>query len=132
MLVAEDNDVNQSVIAQILENCGFTYAIAGDGRRAMEMFATRRPKLILMDVSMPDMNGLEAVRAIRAVEARHAMAPTPIIALTAHALKGDKELCLEAGMDDYIAKPVSPDMLADMIRIHLGSNADDEDRIAAA
>ena len=132
VLVAEDNDVNQSVVAQILEDAGFSYAIAGDGRQAMEMFATRRPKLILMDVSMPDMNGLEAVRAIRAVEARHAMAPTPIIALTAHALKGDKEMCLAAGMDDYIAKPVSPDTLTGVIRQHLGSDAVDADSVAVA
>jgi signal transduction histidine kinase/CheY-like chemotaxis protein len=132
VLVAEDNDVNQSVIAQILEESGFIYAIASNGRQAMEMFATRRPKLILMDVSMPSMNGLDAVRAIRAVEARHSMASTPIIALTAHALKGDKEMCLAAGMDDYIAKPVSPDMLIGLIRKHLASEADDEGRIAAA
>jgi CheY-like chemotaxis protein len=132
VLVAEDNDVNQSVIAQILQDADFTYAIAGDGRQAMEMFAMRRPKLILMDISMPDMNGLEAVKAIRAVEARHAMAPTPIIALTAHALKGDKEMCLEAGMDDYLSKPVSPDMLTYLVRKYLGDAAGDEDNIVAA
>ena len=132
VLVAEDNDVNQSVAAQILEGAGFSYAIAGDGRQAVEMFARRRPKLILMDVSMPDMNGLEATKAIRAVEARHDMAPTPIIGLTAHALKGDREMCLEAGMDDYITKPISPDTLTGMIREYLVSDADDEDSVAAA
>ncbi len=136
VLVAEDNEVNQSVAAQILDGAGFSYAIAGDGRQAVEMFATRRPKLILMDVSMPEMNGLEATNAIRAVEARHNMTPTPIIGLTAHALKGDKEMCLEAGMDDYITKPISPDALTDMIRKHLGSDADDKagdkDNVAAA
>ncbi len=132
VLVAEDNDVNQSVIAQILEDGGFSYAIAGDGRQAIEMFATRRPKLILMDVSMPAMSGLEAARAIRAVEARHAMASTPIIALTAHALKGDREMCLEAGMDNYLSKPISPDMLSGMIREYLRSNAGDKDGVAAA
>ncbi len=132
VLVAEDNDVNQSVVAQILEDVGFSYAIASDGRQAVEMFATRRPKLILMDVSMPDMTGLEAARAIRAVEARHDMAPIPIIALTAHALKGDREMCLEAGMDDYLSKPISPDTLTGKIRQHLGNDADDRDNVAAA
>ena len=132
VLVAEDNEVNQSVAAQILEGAGFSYAIAGDGRQAVEMFATRRPKLILMDISMPEMNGLEAVRAIRAVEARHDMTPMPIIALTAHALKGDKEMCLEAGMDDYISKPISPDTLTRMIHKHLGGEAENEDSVAAA
>ncbi len=132
VLVAEDNEVNQSVIAQILEDAGFSYAIACDGRQAVEMFATRRPKLILMDVSMPEMTGLEAVRAIRAVEARHKLAPTPIIGLTAHALKGDREMCLESGMDDYLSKPISPNMLAGMIHEHLGSDAGDKDRLATA
>ena len=132
VLVAEDNEVNQSVIAQILEDAGFSYAIACDGRQAVEMFATRRPKLILMDVSMPEMTGLEAVRAIRAVEARHKLAPTPIIGLTAHALKGDREMCLESGMDDYLSKPISPNTLAGMIHEHLGSDAGDKDRLATA
>ena len=132
VLVAEDNEVNQSVIAQILEDAGFSYAIACDGRQAVEMFATRRPKLILMDVSMPEMTGLEAVRAIRAVEARHKLAPTPIIGLTAHALKGDREMCLESGMDDYLSKPISPNMLAGMIHEHLSSDAGDKNRLATA
>jgi signal transduction histidine kinase/DNA-binding response OmpR family regulator len=132
VLVAEDNEVNQSVAAQILEGAGFSYAVADNGRQAVEMFATRRPKLILMDISMPEMNGIEAARAIRTVEALHDMTPTPIIALTAHALKGDREMCLEAGMDDYISKPISPDTLTGLIGKHLGGDADDEDSIAAA
>jgi signal transduction histidine kinase/CheY-like chemotaxis protein len=132
VLVAEDNEVNQTVAAQILEGAGLSYAIAGDGRQAVEMFATRRPKLILMDISMPELSGIEAARAIRAVEARHGMTPTPIIALTAHALKGDREMCLEAGMDDYVSKPISPDRLTAMIRQHLGGEAGDKDAIAAA
>ena len=132
VLVAEDNEVNQSVAAQILQGAGLSYAMAGNGREATEMFATRRPKLILMDISMPAMNGIEAAKAIRAVEARHNMTPTPIIALTAHALKGDREMCLEAGMDDYISKPISPDTLTGMIHTYLGDDAGDKGVVTAA
>jgi CheY-like chemotaxis protein len=110
ILIAEDNDVNQLVFAQILNGLGLTYRIAGNGRTALEMFRTLKPKLVLMDVSMPEMNGYEATRAIRAHEARLGT-HTPIIGVTAHALKGDREKCLEAGMDDYLSKPISPDRL---------------------
>ncbi len=132
VLVAEDNEVNQSVAVQILKSAGYSFAVAANGRLAVEMFATRRPRLILMDISMPAMNGIEAARAIRAVEARHNMTPTPIIALTAHALKGDKEMCLEAGMDDYISKPISPDTLTGMIDKYLDSKAGDAENMAVA
>ncbi|HSG94723.1 MAG TPA: response regulator [Afifellaceae bacterium] len=77
------------------------------------------------------MSGIEAARAIRAVEARHNMTPTPIIALTAHALKGDREMCLEAGIDDYISKPISPETLIEMIRQHLRIDADSKNSAAA-
>jgi CheY-like chemotaxis protein len=68
-----------------------------------------------MDVSMPEMNGLEATAEIRAIEAREGREPTPIIAVTAHTLKGDEDRCLAAGMDDYMSKPISPEKLAAMI-----------------
>ena len=84
--------------------------IAGNGRTAVEMYRSLRPRLVLMDVTMPEMNGYEASRAIRAIEARNGD-HTPIIGVTAHALKGDREKCIEAGMDDYLPKPVSPDRL---------------------
>jgi CheY-like chemotaxis protein len=74
------------------------------------MYRTLSPRLILMDVSMPEMNGYEATRAIRAGEAGKG-AHIPIIGVTAHALKGDREKCIEAGMDDYLSKPISPDRL---------------------
>ena len=96
ILIAEDNEVNQLVFGQILNGLGLTYRIAGNGRTAVEMYRALQPKLILMDVSMPEMNGYEAARAIRAVEARTG-SHTPIIGVTAHALKGDREKCLEAG-----------------------------------
>jgi CheY-like chemotaxis protein len=110
ILVAEDNDVNQMVVEQILETSGYSFTIVANGRQAVEMYHELQPALVLMDVSMPDIDGLEATKAIREAEkgtGRH----TPIIGLTAHALKGDREMCLEAGMDDYMSKPISPDKL---------------------
>ena len=106
ILIAVDNEVNQMVFSQILNGLGLSY-------RALN------PLLILMDVSMPDMNGYEATRAIRAAEAPSGRR-TPIIGVTAHALKGDREKCLDSGMDDYLPKPVSPDRLASKIGNWLG------------
>ncbi len=110
ILVAEDNEVNQLVFGQILSGLGLSYRIAGNGRTAVEMHRALKPRLILMDVSMPELNGYEATRAIRAAEISTG-AHTPIIGVTAHALKGDREKCIESGMDDYLPKPVSPDRL---------------------
>jgi signal transduction histidine kinase/CheY-like chemotaxis protein len=110
VLIAEDNEVNQLVFGQILGGLGLTYRIAGNGRTAVEMYRTLKPRLIVMDVSMPEMNGYEATRAIRAAEAGDG-SHIPIIGVTAHALKGDREKCIEAGMDDYLSKPISPDKL---------------------
>jgi signal transduction histidine kinase/CheY-like chemotaxis protein len=112
ILVAEDNEVNQLVFRQILEQLGRDFQIVGDGRRAVEAWRRLSPRIILMDVSMPEMNGLEATSAIRVTEATEGRARTPIIGVTAHALKGDRERCLEAGMDDYLTKPVSPQRIA--------------------
>jgi signal transduction histidine kinase/DNA-binding response OmpR family regulator len=114
ILIAEDNDVNQLVFGQILNGLGLSYRIAGNGRTAVEMYRALRPKLILMDVSMPEMNGYEATRAIRTMEATTG-SHIPIIGVTAHALKGDRDKCIEAGMDDYLPKPVSPDRLGTKI-----------------
>ena len=110
ILIAEDNEVNQLVFTQILDGLGFSYRIAGNGRTAVELHRVLRPKLILMDVSMPEMNGYEATCAIRAAEAAGG-SRTPIIGVTAHALKGDLEKCMDAGMDDYLSKPISPNRL---------------------
>ena len=111
ILVAEDNDVNQLVFAQILSGLGLSYRIASNGRTAVEMHRALKPKLILMDISMPELNGYEATQAIRTAEAG-SNTRTPIIGVTAHALKGDSKKCIEAGMDDYLPKPVSPDRLS--------------------
>ncbi|CAI2932630.1 response regulator [Aminobacter niigataensis] len=123
VLVAEDNEVNQLVFGQILSGLGLSHRIAGNGRTAVEMYRTFKPKLILMDVSMPELNGYEATRAIRAEEAANG-SRTPIIGVTAHALKGDREKCLDAGMDDYLPKPVSPDKLGAKIGTWLSESAE--------
>jgi signal transduction histidine kinase/CheY-like chemotaxis protein len=114
VLVAEDNEVNQLVFGQILDGLGISYRIASNGRTAVELYKALSPTIMLMDVSMPEMNGLEATAAIREIE-RATGHHTPIIGVTAHALKGDRERCIEAGMDDYLSKPVSPDRLAKKI-----------------
>lgn len=123
ILVAEDNDVNQMVVEQILETTGHSFTIVANGRQAVEMFHELRPKLVLMDVSMPDMNGLEATKAIREAE-KESGGHTPIIGLTAHALKGDREMCLDAGMNDYMSKPISPDKLTAKIDEWLKESGD--------
>jgi PAS domain S-box-containing protein len=114
ILVAEDNEVNQLVFTQILGETDFSFEIVANGRLALKAFGEMNPRIILMDVSMPEMSGLEATAAIRDAEAgtgHH----IPIIGVTAHALKGDRERCLEAGMDDYLSKPISPKALIDKV-----------------
>ena len=110
ILVAEDNEVNQIVFTQILSGSGHSFHIVGNGALAVEAYAAMKPRLILMDVSMPVMNGHDATREIRRQESGGAT-HTPIIGVTAHAIKGDMEKCMAAGMDDYVTKPVSPDAL---------------------
>ncbi len=130
VLVAEDNEVNRLVISHILKAEGFTFEMATNGREAVEAFQRFSPKLILMDVSMPEMNGYEATAAIRALEA-NAGRRTPIIGVTAHAVKGDMDQCISSGMDDYMPKPVSPKILNQKISRHLKDAAQDAARGAA-
>ena len=104
ILVAEDNLVNQRVAVRVLEKLGLPTDIAANGRDAVTMLGSAHYDLIFMDCQMPEMDGYEATREIRAGESpgRH----VPVIAMTAEAMAGTRELCLEAGMDDYITKPV--------------------------
>ncbi|MEM8645135.1 MAG: response regulator, partial [Pseudomonadota bacterium] len=120
IIVAEDNDINQIVFTQILQETPYTFKIVGDGREAVEAYQAYNPKLILMDVSMPHMNGMDATQAIRELE-EDAGGHVPIVGVTANALRGDREKCLEGGMDDYLAKPVSPAMLKEKIAEWLGA-----------
>lgn len=130
ILVAEDNDVNQIVFEQILEGIGVDFRIVGNGQEAVAAWSTAAPDLILMDVSMPIMNGLQATRAIRDAEAKDSdrKPHVPIIAVTAHAMNGDRERCLAAGTDDYLSKPVSPEKLEAIIKKWV----DGQDRLLAA
>ncbi len=107
ILLAEDNIVNQKVAARLLEKQGHSVEIAANGAEALAALARRDFDLILMDVQMPVMNGYDATERIRAAE-RESGRHVPIVALTAHAMKGDRETCFKAGMDDYIAKPIHP------------------------
>jgi CheY-like chemotaxis protein len=110
VLLVEDSLVNQKLAAALLRKHGHATFIANNGREAVEAFETRQFDVVLMDVQMPDMDGIEATRAIRNRE-RRTGGHVPIVAMTAHALKGDRELCLAAGMDDYIAKPIQAQQL---------------------
>ena len=113
VLLVEDNDVNRMVAEGILRKLGLRSDTAGNGVEAIAALERNRYDLILMDVQMPVMDGLEATHCIRAKPGAGAGGRRiPIIAMTAHAMQGDREKCLEAGMDDYIAKPISPDALA--------------------
>ncbi len=123
VVVAEDNEINQFVFAQILEGIGISYRIAANGEEAVKLWQQYRPNLVLMDVSMPVMNGFDATRAIRALE-RNAAFQTPIIAVTAQALDIDIEQSKLAGMDDYITKPISPDMIEAVYRKFVNTKAE--------
>jgi PAS domain S-box-containing protein len=117
VLLAEDNPINQRLALRLLEKEGHRVTLAESGRDVLRLLEAASYDLILMDVQMPDLNGFEATRAIRTCEAgtlRH----VPIIALTAHAMSGDRERCLAAGMDDYVSKPISRRELLAAIEKH--------------
>ena len=114
ILVAEDNQVNQLIVVRMLEKMGHHVRCVGNGREALEALENGHYDLVLMDCQMPLMDGLEATRAIRASN-NAAIARLPIIAMTANAMAGDRECCLQAGMSDYLAKPVSSSEIAKAI-----------------
>jgi two-component system, sensor histidine kinase and response regulator len=105
ILLAEDHAVNRRLARYMLEKKGHTVITAEDGRQALALLETETVDLILMDVQMPGMDGLEATRVIRARETAGGRR-VPIVALTAHAMSGDRDYCLAAGMDDYLTKPI--------------------------
>jgi PAS domain S-box-containing protein len=110
ILLAEDNIINQKVAVHILDKSGHTVSVANNGQEALQALKKDRYDLILMDVQMPKIGGFEATASIREKEKKTG-SHIPIIAMTAHAMKGDRERCLEAGMDDYIAKPLKAEEL---------------------
>jgi CheY-like chemotaxis protein len=119
VLVAEDHPVNQELVARILEKRGHTWRIAKTGKEALEFLAGEKFDVVLMDAQMPEMNGLEATRLHRERE-KSTGEHVPIFALTAHALAGDRERCLEAGMDGYLAKPVNSHKLISLVETMTG------------
>jgi PAS domain S-box-containing protein len=131
VLVAEDNEVNQKVAAKILEKLGYRVELAENGKEALAACARRRYDAVLMDGQMPGMDGYEATRRIRERETRGGRR-VPIIAMTAHAMKGDREKCLEAGMDDYLTKPVTPETVEAVLRKWVGTATTPAERAAAA
>lgn len=112
LLIAEDNKVNQKVVAEMMKMLGCSLKLVANGRAVLEALRAEKFDLILMDGQMPDMDGYEATRRIRNGEAGEESMRIPIVATTANAIKGDIERCLEAGMNDYIGKPISYDDLA--------------------
>ena len=130
VLVAEDNPVNAVVAVQLLRRAGYRAEVAGDGTAAVEMLSKRSWAAVLMDCQMPSMDGYEATAEIRRHEgdARH----TPIIAMTAHSMKGDRERCIASGMDDYLSKPVRPQVLEDTLARWIrddGPSGDETDEV---
>jgi CheY-like chemotaxis protein len=124
VLLAEDNAVNQRLAARLLEKQGHSAVVVGTGRAALKALDEQEFDLVLMDVQMPDMDGLEATAAIRGREKGN-VKRVPIIAMTAHAMSGDRERCLAAGMDGYVAKPIFGEALAREInRVRSACSAD--------
>jgi len=125
LLLAEDNSVNQKVALHMLARLGYRADAVANGHEVLASLKTRPYDIILMDVQMPDMDGLEATRQIKAsLEGKRG---PWIIALTANAMEGDREMCLEAGMDDYLGKPIkSPDLAAALARAHVALHSEPE------
>ena len=118
ILVAEDNPVNQIVFSQILEGLGYHYLVAADGLELVRLWEQHQPDVVLMDITLPGINGIEAAHCIRDIE-KHGTRRTAIIGVLAQAYDQDRRDCDAAGMDDVILKPISPDILDAAIRNQL-------------
>ncbi len=127
VLIAEDNVTNQKLALAILHKQGHVAVVADDGRKAVEFYQRERFDLILMDMQMPEMDGLEATIAIRQLETVSGRR-TPIVALTANAMTTDRERCLNAGMDHYISKPLRPADLVETVQRLTSSNVMNPDQ----
>jgi CheY-like chemotaxis protein len=111
ILVAEDNRINVMLATALLSKMGHRVDTVGNGKEAIEALSAAPYDLVLMDVHMPEMDGLEATRRIRKLETKTGRPRLPVIALTASTLEGDRQICFDAGMDDFLAKPLNPDAL---------------------
>jgi CheY-like chemotaxis protein len=120
VLLAEDNRVNQRLAVRLLEKRGHKVVVAGNGVEALAALRKESFDLVLMDVQMPEMDGYEATAAIREEE-KNSRRHQPVVALTAHAMKGDREKCLAAGMDGYLSKPIKPQELDEILEEYLNN-----------
>ena len=117
ILLTEDNIINQKVATRLLEKWGYDVTVAENGKIAIDLLENQKFDLVLMDIQMPEMDGLEAIRLIRNSISLNIDSNIPIIALTAHALKADQERCYKAGMDDFLTKPIDIDEVSRIIKI---------------
>ena len=124
VLLAEDNAVNVLVARSMLKGLGLDVAVAADGAEALERYLAMRPAVVLMDCHMPRMDGFEATRRIREEESNRGLPRVPVIAVTANALQDDRDRCLDAGMDDYLAKPFTAAELRALLVRHLPASPD--------
>jgi signal transduction histidine kinase len=132
ILVAEDNDINQVVTKTVLANAGYQCDIVENGKQALEALSNAAYDLVLMDCQMPEMDGFEATKRFRADEASKTQSKSvPIIALTANAMTGDRERCLDAGMTDYLSKPIDPLKLIELIERYLTEALDERESTSA-
>jgi two-component system cell cycle response regulator DivK len=120
ILLVEDNEMNRDMVSRRLERRGYEVVIAVDGQQGVDLALSTQPDLILMDMSLPVIDGWEATRQIKSKDGVKA---TPVIALTAHAMSGDREKALEAGCDDYDTKPIELPRLLGKIEALLGARA---------
>lgn len=116
VLLADDNAVNRMLAIRLLNKAGHQVIVAENGQEAVQVWENQQPDVILMDVQMPVMDGLEATQRIRTIEQQHQLSATPIIALTANAMERDRQLCLAAGMDDFLSKPFQIQALLDAVQ----------------
>lgn len=122
ILVAEDNEVNQKLVSSILTKSGINYRIVSNGQEAIKVYENESFDLILMDCQMPIMDGFAATEKIREIEKSKSRKRVPIIAITANAMKGDREKCIGKGMDDFLSKPFRMNELLDIIGVWTKSN----------
>lgn len=119
ILVAEDNAVNRELLRELLENSGYTVVEACNGQEALQILEREQPDLLLLDISMPVLDGFGTVRKIRENPALSAL---PVLAVTAYAMRGDREKILNSGFDGYLSKPVNSRSLAEELDRHLGNS----------